>query len=134
MPTMIRIFATAALALALHLVLGWAWTVVAGFAAGFWVVLRAPAGGSLGRHGWLVGTLGVGIEWAALVLYNFIVAGGAIGRMVHTVGGLLGNLPGFAVVLLTVLLGAVLGAVGGLAGAQAARLFSKSEQRRAHLV
>lgn len=133
MLTALRILATAVLALVLHLALGWAWTVVAGFAGGFWAAQRTSGGRLLSGWGWLVGALGVGIEWTVLVLYNFVVAGGATGRMMHTVGGLLGNLPGFAVVLLTVLVGAVLGAVGGLAGVQATRFFSKSEQR-AHLV
>jgi ABC-type dipeptide/oligopeptide/nickel transport system permease subunit len=44
--------------------------------------------------------------------------------MARTVGGLIGNLPGVAVVGATVLIGAVLGALGGVLGQQARRLWT----------
>ncbi len=107
-----KILTTAIVALALHLTLGWAWTLGAGIAGGAWAV----------RRGWLVGAAGVALEWAALVGYNLIVAAGPVRELARVLGGLLGNLPGWVVVLLTVLLGAALGALGGFIGTQAARL------------
>ena len=115
-----KIIATFLLSLTLHLTLGWAWTLAAGLAGGFWAV----------RRGWLVGLLGVGLGWAALVGYNAVVAGPAVRQMTTTVGGLLGNLPGFAVVIATVLIGAVLGALGGAAGTQLAFFFGAARRRR----
>ena len=103
---------TFALAFALHLLLGWGWTLVAGIAGGFWAV----------RRGWLVGLLGVGLDWLAWLLYDYAVARAATSELVRILGGVLGNLPGGAVVGVTLLIGLVLGALGGFTGTQAARL------------
>lgn len=103
-----KIVVTILLALILHLLLGWAWTVVAGVAVGIWK----------GPRGWLVGGIGVGLSWLGLVVYNYLVAAGPVGRMVDTLGGILGNLPGPVIVALTVLIGVLLGAVGGALGTQ----------------
>jgi hypothetical protein len=72
----------------------------------------------------------VALDWAALAAYNFVVAPDATVRMAHTVGEILGNLPGFATVLATVLIGAVLGALGGFIGQQLRRLFWTGERAR----
>ncbi len=103
-----KLLATAILALLLHLLLGWMWTMLAGIAVGVWI----------GRRGWLVGGIGVGLSWLGLVLYNFVVAAGPVGRMTDTLGGILGNLPGPLIVALTVLIAGLLGAVGGAVGTQ----------------
>ena len=103
-----KIVVTTLLALVLHLLLGWMWTMLAGIAVGVWI----------GRRGWLVGGIGVGLSWLGLVLYNFVVAAGPVGRMTDTLGGILGNLPGLLIVALTVLIGVLLGAVGGAVGTQ----------------
>ncbi len=108
-----KTLATALLALVLHLLLGWMWTVLAGAAGGYLSV----------RRGWLVGAAGVAAGWGALVAYNLLFFQDETRRMAETVGGILGNLPGFAVVVASLLTGAVLGALGGFVGAQAARLF-----------
>ena len=109
-----KIAFTFALALVLHLLLGWGWTLAAGIAGGFWAV----------RRGWLVGALGVGLDWLVWLLYDYAVARAATSEMVRVLGGILGNLPGVAVVGFTLLLGLVLGALGGFVGTQAARFFN----------
>ena len=103
-----KLLATTILALVLHMLLGWAWTLLAGVVAGVWV----------GRRGWLVGGMGVGLSWLVLIVYNFIMASGPVGRMTETLGGILGNLPGFAVVGITLLIGVLLGTLGGGFGTQ----------------
>lgn len=112
MKRLLQILATALLALVLHLTLGWAWTLLAGAAGGFWAV----------RGGVWVGAAGAALAWAGLVLYNFWVDARAVGAMTRTMGELLGNLPGLAVVGLTLLVGALLGALGGFLGAHLALL------------
>ena len=102
------------LAFALHLLLGWGWTLAAGVAGGAWAV----------RRGWLVGALGVGLDWLAWLFYDYLTAQAATAEMVRVLGGILGNLPGGAVVGLTLLLGLVIGGLGGFIGTQAARLFA----------
>jgi hypothetical protein len=92
--------------IALHLTLGWEWTVLAGLAGGLWAF----------RGGWRVGALGVLLGWGALVVWNFVVAAEPMGRMVETFGGLMGNVPGWGVVAATLLLGGLLGLLGGAAG------------------
>ena len=103
-----KLLATAILALVLHLLLGWMWTVLAGVVVGVWK----------GPRGWLFGGIGVGLSWLGLVIYNFVVAAGPVGRMTDTFGGILGNLPGFVIVAITVLLGVLLGMIGGGLGTQ----------------
>ena len=97
--------ATVALALVLHVVLGWKWTLLAGVAGGAWA----------GRRGWLVGALGVGLDFLVLVIYSFFAAPAETGTMVETVGGLFGGIGPFLVVP-TVLIGVLIGAVGGALG------------------
>lgn len=108
-----KLLVTVILAFALHLLLGWAWTILAGIVVGVWQ----------GRRGWLVGAAGVGLSWLGLVVYNLVVAPGPVGRMADTLGGILGNLPGFAVMALTVLIGVLLGVVGGGLGTRLGLLF-----------
>ena len=100
--------ATIILALVLHLLLGWAWTILAGVVVGVWQ----------GPRGWLVGGIGVGLSWLGLVLYNVVVAAEPVGRMTDTLGGILGGLPGLVIVVFTVLIGVLLGLVGGGLGTQ----------------
>lgn len=100
--------ATALLALVLHLLVGWWATPVAALAGGFWK----------GRGGWWLGLVALVASWGSLVGYTAAVDADSFGRMAVTVGGLLGNLPGFAVVAATLLIGGLLGMLGGLAGSQ----------------
>lgn len=106
MHTTLRVAVVAVLALALHLLLGWRWTILAGIVGGAWV----------DRRGWLVGALGVGLDWAVLVLYNYATARAATQVMTETMGRLLGNMPSLVVVAATVLIGGLIGVLGGAIG------------------
>lgn len=107
-----KILGTVVLSIALHLLLGWGWTLLAGIAGGLWA----------SRRGWFVGAVGVGLGWGALIGYNFIVALGPVTAMTTTMGGIIGNLPGLATVVFTLLIGILLGLLGGAIGGQI-RLF-----------
>lgn len=104
----LKLVILAAGALALHLVLGWAWTLAAGIAAGLWV----------GRGGWLLGAASVGLEWLVLIAYNFLVDARAVRLMTEAVGSILGNLPFWMIVALTLFIAVLLGALGGAVGTQ----------------
>jgi hypothetical protein len=117
----VKTLATAVFALALHLTLGWAWTLGAAIAGGAWA----------GRGGWRVGLFALLLEWGALVAYNFVVAPGPTSRMAATMGRLFGNIPGFLVVASTLLIGAVLGALGGAVGTRLRLLIDRNFNRRA---
>lgn len=99
-------------ALALHLALGWGWTLVAGVAAGLWV----------GRGGWLLGAASVGLEWLTVIVYNYTVDARAVQLMTEALGSILGNMPFWVIVALTLLIGILLGALGGATGTQLSRL------------
>lgn len=111
---MVRISIAAIATVAIHLLLGWAWTVLVGVAIGGW--------SGQTRRSMIIGALGVGLGWAALVAYNFVVAGPSTRIMIETMGELMGNTAGGVVVAATLLIGGVLGALGGLLGGQSARL------------
>lgn len=113
---LLRILGTAALALVLHLLLGWGWTLGAAVVGGWWA----------GRHGWLVGAAGLLVSWGALVVYDYASAPGAVGEMLRAMGQILGNLPGAAVVGLTLLIGCLLGVVGGSLGTQLGRVLGRA--------
>lgn len=103
-----KIVVVAVVSVLFHLLLGWQWTIVAGV-----------FGGLLSdRRGWLLGGLGVGLSWLGLVIYNFAMALEPMQRMIDTMGGILGGLPGFVIVALTILIGLLLGLVGGGIGTQ----------------
>ncbi|MEM9998932.1 MAG: hypothetical protein AAF809_14615 [Bacteroidota bacterium] len=103
----ILVLLTAGVALALHLTLGWAWSVLGAVLGGF----------AMGRGGSVVGALGLVLPWAGLVLWNLAFYGPPMARMTEAVGGIIGGLPGFAVPLLTLAIALVLGTLGGATGA-----------------
>lgn len=72
----------------------------------------------IGPGGWRVGGLAVGAEWLGWVVWSLIEAPGATVRMTRVLGGVLGNLPGFALVAVTLFLGFGIGALGGWLGSQ----------------
>ncbi len=111
-----KLLVTLVLSLALHLVLGWAWTILAGIVVGAWAI----------RWGWLLGGAGVGLGWLVIIVYDFVVAPTPVQRMTETFGGILGGLPGIGIVFITLLIGVLLGTVGGGLGTQI-RLFAKQK-------
>ena len=96
----------AGIAFLLHWMLGWAWSALAGVAMGVWV----------GRRGWLLGGLAVGLSWAILIVYTFIANPEATARMTDILGSIFGGLPGLAVPATSLLMGILLGVSGGLFG------------------
>ncbi|HET6566811.1 MAG TPA: hypothetical protein VFG50_02530 [Rhodothermales bacterium] len=109
------------LAILLHVFFGWAWTVLAGVLAGMWIP----------RRGWLVGAAVVALDWLLLVIWNYVVAGHEVSRMLTAVGGIIGNLPGPVVVGVTLLVGALLGMFGGLIGSSITALARQSKTEAA---
>jgi len=105
------------IALALHLLLGWQWSIAGALVAGAWT----------GKRGWLTGAGILALSWALLIAYNFIVAATPVQKMLDVMGGILGGLPGPVVILLTLLIGAVLGLIGGGLGAALAQLVRGQE-------
>lgn len=108
------------LSLALHVVLGWPWSILGGVAAGM----------ASTKTGWLVGTFSVGISWALLVLYNFVVAPVETSRFLTVTGGLFGNMSGPMLVVVTVSLGLILGLLGGVVGSLLRSIVAELNQRR----
>ncbi len=109
---MLKTAVTAVISVALHVLLGWMWTLGAGVVGGLWAQ----------RNGWLVGGAGVGLGWAAAVIYSLWVAPASMRILLDTLaqlfGQMSGNFPDGLVVGATILIGAVLGALGGVIGAQ----------------
>ena len=107
-----RVLLCAAVTIAIHLLLGWEWTILGGLLCG-WLLPE--------RGGWW-GMAAVGGAWAVLVAFNGLAAPGPVGSMLQTTGTILGNLPAWLVVVLTVLIGILLGGLGGAIGSRLTRL------------
>lgn len=99
-------------ALALHILLGWQWSIVGGVAAGY----------GARRFAWAAGMIAVALSWMLLVVYNFAVAPAEMARFVKITSALFGNMPGPMLVLTTILIGALLGLLGGMIGGLARNL------------
>ena len=106
---------TFVLALALHLLLGWKWTLLAGVVGGAWA----------GPGGWRVGAVGVGLDFLVLIVYSYVAAPVEVGNMVETVGGLFGGI-GPLLVVVTLVIGVLLGGVGGALGTALRGLFAEA--------
>ncbi len=101
------ILLTAALALILHLLLGWPWVVLAGIVAG---VLK-------GRWGGLHGALGVGLSWGMLLMQRLLETPAETGRLLGIMGDLFQG-SSFFVIGLSLCIGLLIGALGGVIGTQ----------------
>jgi hypothetical protein len=105
-----KVLVTALLSVALHLLVGWEWTVLAGVVVGVWSSSSLRAGA--------IGAGGAALGWAVFVIYTAAAAPASFRILLDTMGRLAGNIPGEAMVGMTVLLGGVLGALGaGIGGA-----------------
>jgi len=100
------------IALAVHILLGWQWSLVGGVVAGYGVR----------RFAWAAGMIAVALSWTLLIVYNFAVAPAEMARFVNIASGLFGNMPGPMLVLTTILIGALLGVLGGMIGGLARNL------------
>lgn len=106
-----------AVALVLHLTLGWMWSIGGAIVLGAWS----------GKRGWLSGASLLSLSWSLLVGYNFVIAASSTQRMIDVMGGILGNLPSLVVLLATILIGAILGLIGGGLGGALVTLVRQDE-------
>ncbi len=98
-----KVGVTAVLAVVLHVVLGWAWTPLAGLTAGLWQ----------GKGGWWVGGAAVGASWLCLVGYSALVAPEPTMRLATILGSMAGEIPNLLVLASTVAIGVLLGTTAG---------------------
>ncbi len=105
------------LAILLHVVFGWQWSIVAGAVVGWWII----------RKGWLFGALTVGCAWSILVAYNYVVAPESFGRLTSTLSGFVPGAPAWSIPVATILIGTLLGAVGGFLGQAVVPLGTRGE-------
>lgn len=99
-------------ALLFHVLLGWEWSLLGGVFCGM-MIAKKPG---------LWGAMCVGGAWLLLAVFNLLWARDAVLEMITVTGQIMGNLPGFVIVLLTVLIGSALGFVGALAGTKLVQL------------
>lgn len=92
--------------MALHLLLGWAWSMGGGIIVGLYNPRRA----------WLWGGISVGLDWALFVLHAFIVAAEPTWRLTDILGAMFGNIPGALIPFMTVFVGILIGIAGGSLG------------------
>ena len=104
---MIRILTGFMVSIALHLLLGWAWTIGGGIAVGLYRVDRA----------WLMGGISVGFGWAVFVAHAFLVSPEPTMRLLGIMGAIFGDVPGIFILIGTILVGILLGIAGGALGA-----------------
>ena len=119
-----RFIGSLVISLVAHLLLGWSWSIAGGIAYGYWLGTKEGIGPALVTG--LMGALCVGMAWGVLVIYNVVVAQEETLKMFDIMGGILGNLDGSLIVVLTILIGAILGLLGALVGNQVRRITQKS--------
>lgn len=102
----IRLLIGVSVALAAHLIFGWAYSIAG-----------AVLAGSLSKgHPVHAGMWTLVITWGGLVIFNLIVATSETMAMFDVIAQLIGGLPAVMTVSLTMGIGAVLGALGGWIG------------------
>lgn len=110
------LFICCIIALAVHVVLGWPWSILGGVVAG-WLEPRG---------GWWRGALVVGSAWLILIGYNLLVATGPVREMHRVVASIAGNLPAWTIPVLSVFVGLLIGAAGGMVGASLRRAAARA--------
>lgn len=96
-----------AVALVLHLTVGWVFSPLGAVVAAWW---RNRGTGIL------IGTVVLVLSWLLLIIFNYVVAPETTAEMTRVVSGLVGIGPGIVTVLLTCFVAALLGAAGGGVG------------------
>ena len=100
---MTRILIGFGVAVVLHLLLGWAWSIGGGVAAGLYRADRA----------WLAGGIAVGLGWAVFVIHALAVSPEPSLRLFNIMGALFGDIPSAFIPVGTILVGILLGIAGG---------------------
>ena len=100
------------LSIGLHVLLGWAWTILAAVLAGYWAH----------RGGWWIGLLTLLLGWGSLLLGFTLINSESVRPTTEVMGGILGGVPGVAVVMAPLAIASLLGALGGAAGSAASLL------------
>ena len=93
--------------LTIHLLVGWAWTILAAVSVGYWQ----------GKRGALAGALAVGLSYLSLVIYSLIAAPAQTMQMADIMGEIIGGMPAVAVFVVTLSTGVLIGGAGGGLGA-----------------
>lgn len=112
-----RIALGIAVALALHTVIGWPWSIAGGIFVGW----GAQSGS------WWKGALVVGTDWLLLIIYNLAVAYEPVVEMHRVLAGFLGELPSWSIPLTSVLVGSVIGLCGGVLGSSLRAVWQRDE-------
>ena len=108
----LRLVCGSAAALVFHLVMGWAWTIVAAIGVGFWQE----------RGGWLAGAVSVGLSFVLLIAHSWLVAPGAVARLGTVMGAMFYGMPAPLIFVGTALTGILIGIAGGGLGSGVRRL------------
>lgn len=103
---MVRILIGCIVAVTLHLLLGWPWSVGGGIATAMYNPRRA----------WIAGGIAVGLGWTLFVAHALLTAPEPAARLLAIMGGLFGNIPGVLIPVITVFVGGLLGIAGGILG------------------
>lgn len=111
-----RFLLSIAICLLAHVFLGWSWSAVGGLVCGFLLESKKETAGLLLSG--FSGAACVGISWGLLIAYNFVVSSSSTNSMLEMMGGIMGNLHGSIIVLLTLFIGSLIGLTSGLVGAQ----------------
>ncbi len=109
-----KIVLISALAVLLHRILGWEFTLLAGMVAGLW------------ERGWLPGMVGVGSSWAGWHLYHWVRAPEGYARLLDTLGVLAGGVPPLVVVAVSVSVGIALGGLGAVLGSAIVQIVGRN--------
>ena len=97
---------TVGIALVIHALFGWPFSIIGAIIAGAWYTERPVLGGMV--------TLMV--SWGSMMAYTTIIAPTETKAMNDVMGAFLGDIPGFAVYFVVFTIAAVLGGLGGWIG------------------
>ncbi|HAY37584.1 MAG TPA: hypothetical protein DCY57_11560 [Bacteroidetes bacterium] len=105
-------------ALIAHYFLGWQYSIIGAFLAGYFSH-KSPVRS---------GALTLLVSWGALIAYNYVVAASEVMAMTAVVAAIVGEAPAFLPVAITLFISVLMGAVGGWAGAVPSKSKTKAER------